>query len=391
VIKEDTDVFWVILNEIRVYIRLRTGLILLFAQPLLLIFILGSALSQVFQPNDVELEPVRVVIWTEDTGNLSSQTEQFFTTMVDDDILRTNSVNNRSALLAQLRNNDADVGVIIPANFSNQVMAGDEATWELVLGRDQMANQIGATVMNRYLAQVNAMQATVLTGGQTSTPVALTEKSASPDYVQIGSLGESGTKMSAMQYYAAMMLVMFLLYSGMAAGISITNEKQSGTLERLLAMPIRPFTWLAGKLIGNTLLAIAQIFVVIGFTAIVYGVEWGNLWGAVAICILVVWISMLLAVIITRFAENERSVTAIFNVLIVAMTFVSGGFTPQVVGLMGGVETFTINHWATDGLMNIMYDGTWAVATEQFTILAMIGLGLTGIAILVLRRGKLYA
>ncbi len=383
--------FWVILNEIRVYIRLRTGLILLFAQPLLLIFILGSALSQVFQPNDVELEPVRVVIWTEDTGNLSSQTEQFFTTMVDDDILRTNSVNNRSALLAQLRNNDADVGVIIPANFSNQVMAGDEATWELVLGRDQMANQIGATVMNRYLAQVNAMQATVLTGGQTSTPVALTEKSASPDYVQIGSLGESGTKMSAMQYYAAMMLVMFLLYSGMAAGISITNEKQSGTLERLLAMPIRPFTWLAGKLIGNTLLAIAQIFVVIGFTAIVYGVEWGNLWGAVAICILVVWISMLLAVIITRFAENERSVTAIFNVLIVAMTFVSGGFTPQVVGLMGGVETFTINHWATDGLMNIMYDGTWAVATEQFTILAMIGLGLTGIAILVLRRGKLYA
>jgi ABC-2 type transport system permease protein len=311
--------------------------------------------------------------------------------MVDDDILRTNSVNNRSALLAQLRNNDADVGVIIPANFSNQVMAGDEATWELVLGRDQMANQIGATVMNRYLAQVNAMQATVLTGGQTSTPVALTEKSASPDYVQIGSLGESGTKMSAMQYYAAMMLVMFLLYSGMAAGISITNEKQSGTLERLLAMPIRPFTWLAGKLIGNTLLAIAQIFVVIGFTAIVYGVEWGNLWGAVAICILVVWISMLLAVIITRFAENERSVTAIFNVLIVAMSFVSGGFTPQVVGLMGGVETFTINHWATDGLMNIMYDGTWAVATEQFTILAMIGLGLTGIAILVLRRGKLYA
>jgi len=391
VIKEDTDVFWVILNEIRVYIRLRTGLILLFAQPLLLIFILGSALSQVFQPDDVELQPVRVVIWTEDTGSLSSQTEQFFSTMVEDDILRTNSVNDRSTLLTQLRNDDADFGVIIPANFSNQVMAGEEATWELVLGRDQMANQIGTTVMNRYLAQVNALQATVLTGGQPSTPVALTEKPASPDYVQIGSLGESGTKMSAVQYYAAMMLVMFLLYSGMAAGISIANEKQSGTLERLLAMPIRPFTWLAGKLIGNILLAIAQIFVVIGFTAIVYGVEWGNVWGAVAICILVVWISMLLAVIITRFAGNERSVTAIFNVVIVVMTFISGGFTPQVVGLMGGVETLTINYWATDGLMNIMYDGTWAVASEQFTILAIIGLGLTGIAILVLRRGKLYA
>jgi ABC-2 type transport system permease protein len=114
-------------------------------------------------------------------------------------------------------------------------------------------------------------------------------------------------------------------------------------------------------------------------------------WGAVAICILVVWISMLLAVIITRFAGNERSVTAIFNVVIVVMTFISGGFTPQVVGLMGGVETLTINYWATDGLMNIMYDGTWAVASEQFTILAIIGLGLTGIAILVLRRGKLYA
>jgi ABC-2 type transport system permease protein len=391
VIKEDTDVFWVILNEIRVYMRLRTGLILLFAQPLLLIFILGSALSQVFQPDDVELQPVRVVIWTEDTSSLSSQTEQFFSTMVEDDILRTNSVNDRSTLLTQLRNDDADFGVIIPANFSSQVAAGEEATWELVLGRDQMANQIGTIVMNRYLAQVNALQATVLTSGQPSTPVTLTEKPASPDYVQIGSLGESGTKMSAMQYYAAMMLVMFLLYSGMAAGISIANEKQSGTLERLLAMPIRPFTWLAGKLIGNTLLAIAQIFVVIGFTAIVYGVEWGNVWGAVAICILVVWISMLLAVIITRFAGNERSVTAIFNVVIVAMTFVSGGFTPQVVGLMGGVETFTINYWATDGLMNIMYDGTWAVASEQFTILAIIGLGLTGIAILVLRRGKLYA
>ncbi len=383
--------FWVILNEIRVYMRLRTGLILLFAQPLLLIFILGSALSQVFQPDDVELQPVRVVIWTEDTSSLSSQTEQFFSTMVEDDILRTNSVNDRSTLLTQLRNDDADFGVIIPANFSSQVAAGEEATWELVLGRDQMANQIGTIVMNRYLAQVNALQATVLTSGQPSTPVTLTEKPASPDYVQIGSLGESGTKMSAMQYYAAMMLVMFLLYSGMAAGISIANEKQSGTLERLLAMPIRPFTWLAGKLIGNTLLAIAQIFVVIGFTAIVYGVEWGNVWGAVAICILVVWISMLLAVIITRFAGNERSVTAIFNVVIVAMTFVSGGFTPQVVGLMGGVETFTINYWATDGLMNIMYDGTWAVASEQFTILAIIGLGLTGIAILVLRRGKLYA
>lgn len=78
-------------------------------------------------------------------------------------------------------------------------------------------------------------------------------------YVETASLNEGGETYSAFQYYAAAMLIMFLLYSGLSASISLSEEKRKKTLYRLNSMPVSTLEIFMGKIAGNSLVAFYRL------------------------------------------------------------------------------------------------------------------------------------
>jgi ABC-2 type transport system permease protein len=281
----------------------------------------------------------------------------------------------------QIKLGKEQFGLIVPADFSDKVIRGESAEWEMILGNNYGQNLTAQMVLGSFLDQINFHQSLSLTAGPNVQIAALPTSEAAPgaandSFVQMGKLSASDANYTASQYYAAAMLVMFLLYSGMSAAISMMNEKEKHTLMRLNSMPIPEVHLMFGKIMGNAFIALLQSFIIIAATTLFYGVSWGHSYGMLfVVCLCITTVSMSLAAIISMLAGSIKAIMTIFQFLILAMTFLSGSFTPLPDGFLHKIGEFTMNHWALQSLLRMMLESDFAVILQYVTVLGMIAVG----------------
>ncbi|NQX57573.1 ABC transporter permease [Paenibacillus qinlingensis] len=377
--------------------KLRTRYVLLiqFLMPLLLIFILGSALSGVFKVEDKALNPVKVDIVQVDSGALREGFQSFLDSPETKKHLLTQVISTREEAIRRLKDGESEFAVIIPINFTTQVQAGKAAQWEMVLGHDYMKNLTAQMVFRTYFDKVNQNQAIQITARTSSLgPLKQVEgnssqsASANPSLVHVGQLAGSNSSYTAMQYYAASILVMFLLYSGMITAFSLQNEKANHTLSRLNGMPIPEYQILLGKIIGNMFLSIGQVAVIIGATKLFYGVDWGSQFLTLfLICLCMILASMSLAIVVMLLFPSDSAITVTFQTGIMIMTFLSGGFTPLPDGFLKQLGSYTLNYWGMQSVFQLMLGSETTIVAHHLSILGSIAIGLSLIAFLAYRKG----
>ena len=376
-------------------LRIRYVLLIQFLMPLLLIFILGSALSGAFKVEDKAIKSVKVDIVQSDTGALSEGFHSFLAAPETQQYLQTHVLSSRDEAVKRLKDGDSEFALIIPSEFSAQVLAGNSAQWEMILGRNYLQNLTAQMVFRTYLDKVNQTQAFQITArtasvelqkqvaGESSQMAAATSAS----FVHVGQLAASNGNYTAMQYYAASILVMFLLYSGMITAFSLQNEKENHTLSRLNGMPIQGYHILLGKIIGNVFLSIGQAAVIVGATMLFYGVDWGShLLTLFLICLCIIIASMSLAIVVMLLFKSDSTIAMTFQTVIMIMTFLSGGFTPLPDGFLKQLGSYTLNYWGMQSMLHLML-GDSAMVGHQILILGCIGVGLSLIAFLFYRKG----
>jgi ABC-2 type transport system permease protein len=387
---------WIIAKyEIIRKLRTRYVLLIQFLMPLLLIFILGSALSGVFKVEDKPLNSVKVDILQSDSGALRDGFQSFLASPETLKHLQTHVISTREEAIQRLRDGESEFAVIIPINFSAQVQAGKAAQWEMILGHDYLKNVTAQMVFRTYFDKVNQIQAIQLIARTTSleplkqVEVLSSERAAAnPSLVHVGQLAASNSNYTAMQYYAASILVMFLLYSGMITAFSLQNEKVNHTLSRLNGMPIHEYHILLGKIIGNMFLSIGQVAVIIGATKLFYGVDWGSHYLTLfLICLCMILASMSLAIVVMLLFQSDSTIAVTFQTGIMIMTFLSGGFTPLPDGFLKQIGSYTLNYWGMQSMFQLMFGSETTVVAHHLLILGCMAIGLSLIAFLVYRKG----
>ncbi|MZQ81740.1 ABC transporter permease [Paenibacillus sp. 5J-6] len=377
---------WIIAKyEVLRMLRMRYVMAIQFAMPLLLIFILGSALSGAFKVEDRTINPVKVDVVQGDSGELKSSIEGFLHSPDIGSLLQTSNVQTRDEAVNRLKSGDSEFALVIPSDFSSRVMTGKEAEWEMILGNNYEQNLTAQMVLRSFLDSVNHRQAVGITIGPEAA--ASMQNQGSSDHVKLGNLAKGNSQYSAMQYYAASMLVMFLLYSGLSTAMTLQGEKDKHTLARLNAMPVREYTILLGKVLGNTFIAICQAAIIVGTTVIFYHVDWGNSYGVLAlICFFVIIASMSLAVLIALIVKSSKGISTIFQMMVMVMSFLSGGFTPLPDGLLHQLGNFTLNHWAMQSMYRIMLGSEPSVLGHHLLVLGCISAGILLISFIVYRK-----
>lgn len=287
--------------------------------------------------------------------------------------LQPEYVTSREGTVKALIQREADFAVVIPHDFEQRVMTGMEAKWELIPGKDGMKNHIAEMIFQAYLDEVNRIQAAIIALGPEGVVEAMKAMNdLDSTYVETATLNEQGKMYSSFQYYAASMLIMFLLYSGLSASISLSEERRNNTLYRLNAMPVSTLEIFTGKIVGNSLVAFLQAAVIIGGTSLLYGVDWGNHLGLlILICVLVVMASMMLAVVITLLVKSSAVARSVVVTVIVVMTFLSGGFQPLPIELVQRLGEFTVSHWALQGTLRLMLGVEPAEAMQYIMMLGL--------------------
>ncbi len=377
--------------ELKRLMKMKSVMILLFVTPLVLIFILGSALSGEFEIKDKDIEAVRVAIFQESDGPI---TDGFYSFLQSEEIapyILQVKMNSEQEVRDEVKQRKADIGLIVPKGFDQSVLSGNSAEWEFILGHNQSKNLVGTMVLESYIDETNRMQAAIMTLGQTvvtaMVPDEASDKSASSEYVEKGNLNRTNKEYSAIQYYSATMMIMFLLFSGLTAASSLVNERENHTLTRLQSTPITTGQIMLAKLLGNGILAGIQVFVIIVFTWLVYGVQWGESYvHLVLICIFAIVASMGLAFIVALITKSSKALGGAFSGFIGIMTFISGGMAPINGGFLEIAQKFTVNYWASHSIIELMFGGSLTVVLHNIGILGSIGIGLLMIALLLYRK-----
>ncbi|WP_337098705.1 ABC transporter permease [Paenibacillus sp. YIM B09110] len=368
--------------ELLKYSRKKSLILILIVLPLILIYMLGSAF-------DTEIKPAKVIVYNGDHGELRASVDAFWENDAIKPYVRLIAAEEEEDVQPSVTESESDYGIVIPTDYSSRVLSGENVTWRMYSGRYAEKNLAVESVINSYLAEVNrGVAAQVVLGPDSGNGQAASGGTDSTEpFVKVGMLGVDSNQIfhsvSAMQYYAATYLIMFLLYGGMLAAIELLNQHKNGTLQRMFTLPLSFAGLVLGIITGSFLVAGLQAVVIVVFTTYAYGVDWGSnyVW-LFLISMLTAAIGAGIAIIIASFAKSVKTTQTVFGIVAFAMTFVSGGMIADIDVIIGDASKWTINHWANEGLRAIMNGSGWSVYSQAVTILAIIAVALSVLAVI---------
>ncbi|WP_270343726.1 ABC transporter permease [Bacillus mobilis] len=364
-------------KDLKIRLIDRRGFMMMLIMPLLLTAILGSALSNIFDNGGL---PKTVI------GYYQVGTDEFADVFQKDvlqskelkDDVKVKIVNSQEELEDMLKEKKIDVGIVIPNKWSEQVQDGKLKEPKVLIdpSKDIQA-KIAESMIRSFSERVQTVAVstksvvTELAKSQHSN-VEQVAKEVSGGLQTVATSGanniEKGTigkkTVVAMQYYAAAMLVMFLLYNITVGAKSVVTEQRTETLARLFSTPTSSFSILFGKFLGTLLFACIQLGMFIVATHFMFQVEWGgDLSQIVAVGISYAICVSGLSMLIAAFIREEKTADVMGGIGIQILAILGGSMLPIYVfpDSLQTIANVAPNKWALTSFLNIMSGTPWDV------------------------------
>lgn len=159
------------------------------------------------------------------------------------------------------------------------------------------------------------------------------------------------------------------------AGVSFLKERTSGTLERLLATPLRRWEIVAGYVLGFGVFTMLQAGLIAWFAIHVLGIMMvGSFWYVLLITLLLSMTALTLGTFLSAFANTEFQMIQFIPLVIVPQVFFSGLFSLEnMAEWMRRLGTVMPLTYGADALRNIMIRGKgWNdIAIDVYVLLGL--------------------
>lgn len=391
-----TRAMWVILRK-DLRLRLRDRSVWLFA----LVVPLGLTLlfSFVFpDPGDVH---VRAAVVDLDGGQVTAGfVEGVLPALVDDGLITLVELADpdADAASAAVESGDLDAAWVFPSGFSAAVEAGQQAGVEVLLGSDagieaELAEGI-ATAYVREVERIALGVATVAAASdapptdETLQAVAEASLAAEPVITLREQQSEGGAGLDLRSYLAAGMAAFFVFFVVQFGVSGLLEERQQGTMPRLLAAPIPAWSVQAGKLLGALLLGLVSMAVLAVGSAVALGADWGPPGGVAILIVALVVAAIGVMAFVGSFARTAEQAGNLQSIVAVTLGLLGGVFFPVPAdgGLLGLATAVSPHGWFMRGLTEVSVSGDWSVSLGPALAIAAFGLVLGSLGFL-LQRG----
>jgi ABC-2 type transport system permease protein len=150
------------------------------------------------------------------------------------------------------------------------------------------------------------------------------------------------------------LLFVFFLIPNLA--VTIIEERETGTLRRLLISPVARSAILLGKMLPFFLIAVAQFIFVLLASKLIFGISLGGSPLALGILIVASAAAMGgLGIFIGALARSEAQADGMAVVLVLAMAVISGAMFPGI--QIPGLQYLTPHYWSMQGFLNVISRG----------------------------------
>ena len=132
---------------------------------------------------------------------------------------------------------------------------------------------------------------------------------------------------SAYIFVPGTMALILMLISAMMTSISITREKELGTMEILLVSPLKPAQIIVGKVLPYLLLSVVNAFVIVLIGHFIFGVPvTGSFVLLMLETILFILMALCLGIFISTAAKNQMTAMFISMIVLMLPTMILSGF-----------------------------------------------------------------
>ena len=383
---------WLIcVKDLRARLRDRSALLIGIVVPLGLAFIFNSIFSGISGASDV----ISLGVVNADHGVASQQ----FTSRVLPAVGRSGLITiHTEPSLARARelaaNGTLAAVIVIPAGFSARVQANQPASMQVIGNVDApVSAQIARSIAESYAADLNRVRLSVATAAGTTplsparTQALAAQAAAAPAPVAVTDVSAQTKELNQKSFFAAGMAVFFLFFTVQFGVTSLLEERNDGTLARLLAAPISRASILGAKLLTSFLLGVISMAVLVAATTLLFGATWGNPVGVTVLIVTAIMAATGIMALIATLARNAEQAANWQSVVAVILGLIGGTFFPvsQAPGVLSSITFVAPQAWFLRGLGDLRGGGVsvvWVPALAMLAFAAVTG----GLALFRLRR-----
>ena len=365
--KQVLNIAW---KDIKHMLRDSTGLIINLAAPLLLTLAVAFALGGLGSSSgDSGLKNIPVLVVNHDSGQYGAELVQFLTPSAADidaypdlqqikDLLAVAVTSDEAGARQQVDDSKAAAVVIIPAGFSDSILPTGGTTGSQtqsvvqVYGdssqqlRASIAESVVQGIINQMVAGTVAGQVAIqqlITSGR--LPVAqaaqqapsivqpLVQNTLSTSLVTLDRQIEGATTASGgfdwLTYLAPSMAVLYLMFAMSQAARTILQEKQMGTLPRMLVSPTSRSAVLGGKLLGAYADGLLLMVVLILGGKLLFNVSYGAILPVVLFTLALVAAATAWGMAEAAFARSSAQANQVGWIINLSFAALAGNFVPR--------------------------------------------------------------
>ncbi len=350
---------WKDLKELQ---RNKLGLLMLILMPLFMMAMIGFIYPS---GSSYDLSNLNVQVVNLDAGYMNMTVSNEFTYAVN--AVNDASVNmhfsngtNVNDLTDSIQRGDTDAGIVIPENFSQCVLTGQQVNITII--SDNSNPQVSSQVSGVLSGIVESMSKQVAQSKLASDLNITTNQAA--QYMVPYSVTAQGVVEGNTSYFEfiapgmMMMTVMMSIMTGLPG--AITQEREVGTLDGVMVAPINRFSVILGKTLAQLVRGLLQGAIILLLAVGLFGVTiQGSLLLVFGLLLLGIYSFVGLGIALTSLAKDQETASMIMMTIMFPMMFLSGIFFPikMMPGFMQTISSFLPLTYASDAMRKVMVLG----------------------------------
>lgn len=326
-------------KDLKVDFADKRGILLTFLLPIILITLFAFSFGGVGRKKSAPRPSVLLVV-DKDTTKTSKDFVKKLDAMPT---LKVISLSEQEAV-TRIEKGQNTAAIILDSGFEKAVNTDSKMPLEVKYdkAREIQAQMILAVVRGRIMHNYGDLNALNKVNIPMTSVIKETNNKPNPGLVQ----AVGGTA------------VMMLLFSVAAIGGGMLDEKESGTLKRLLISPVKPIHILLGKMGAAMIVSVIQLSAMFIFAWLAFGLPiFMDIWSLILLILSISFAVSSFGVFLVSTVKTRQQLNGMSTIIIILMSAIGGSMIPisMMPGFIQDIAGISVNYWGIQGFFDIFW------------------------------------
>ncbi|MDZ7677591.1 MAG: ABC transporter permease [Acidimicrobiales bacterium] len=366
-------------KDLRQRARDKSLFILAFIAPLALGFIFSIILGGA-DPSDERITFDYGVVDL-DGGDLATGFSDLLAELEENGLVEVTSFSDTAAAREAVDDTDVSAAFVLPAGLSDALATGTDAQIRVIGSVDaSIATDVAGSIARAFTTRVS-------TSGLAGVTAAMSGAVSADDIATVASQVAMSAPLAqvevierdtdSLDFGTTMVAGMAIFFAFFVAGTAVTGileERESGTLPRLLISPASRAAILFGKASATIIVGIVALIALVSASTLIMGADWGPAAGVLPLIVAGVLAATGIMSLVGGLARNAEQAGNLQAIVAISMAMLGGAFglaAPEQDSLWGRLALLTPVRWFLRGLEELAAGGPADVVPATVALLVM--------------------